>query len=94
MTKCNLANALLKAKETQNLLEEYDKYYRINLATSLLCNRCDLSDRARILAEIDAIFELGLIERKDILDIYAQICDGKVETWINQHYGEIFQLAM
>jgi len=49
---------------------------------------------ARILAEIDAIFELGLIERKDILDIYAQICHGKVETWINQHYGEIFQLAM
>jgi len=48
MTKCNLANALLKAKETQNLLEEYDKYYRINLATSLLCNRCDLSDRADI----------------------------------------------
>jgi hypothetical protein len=89
-----LANSLLMCAEEGNIFEEQEKYYRLNIASSYLCNRCAPVDRRRMIHEIDTLCGEGDRLNKDVLELYAEICRGCRSSWIYIKYPDLFICAM
>jgi len=89
-----LIERLKQSRYYLNMREEYLRYYRVNLATSYLCNRCESADRDTVMGEIENISHLGTECNRDIVDYYIDILEGKRPSWIYDNYSRLFEEAM
>lgn len=90
----HLGAAVLRLRYTRDVPAEQDKYYRLNLASSWLCNRCHPRDRERMLAEIENLVAEAQVSQVDILEVYADMLCGAVHNWITVTYAPLFVGAM